>query len=212
MGSRAIYNSQMLDKASIAAGLGHEFVRKLALSATTLLVVVIGNTGAAPQSAAAETLLSAPNLSDGDSGKRVQPKSNQRSPTAPRTDEHPKDWTSPPGLAPGSDASWNTLDTSLNADLGGGDRPNKFKYAPSSLGPASSFDRLKLGDGYLGLETQRRLLIPVPWQSADCASVEECEDYSGLPKSKPSGSSGSGSGLGRIRKPFIGLSITRPIQ
>ena len=46
--------------------------------------------------------------------------------------------------------------------------------------------------------------IQTPFKRTDCASDDECADYSGLPKSEPSKRT-----LKNLRKPFIGLSITR---
>ena len=197
---------------STLADLGQRLVHRLAVSATTVLIMVVSGASAAPQSADSEQLLSAPNQSDGDSSKRGQIKSSKRPATALKTDEQSKDWTSSLNIAPNSEAYWSTFGTDLSTDFGGGDRLKKFQYAPALHGSTNSFDRFKLGDSYLGVETQRRMTVPVPWQSANCGTVEDCEDYSGLPKAKAPSSTGSGSAIGRLRKPFIGLSITTPIQ
>lgn len=85
---------------------------------------------------------------------------------------------------------------------------NGFKNlgdVPSTSGSTSSNSRFSFGNSYLGIETQKKLQTPF-WRT-DCASDDECADYSGLPKSEPSKRT-----VKNLRRPFIGLSITTPIQ
>jgi hypothetical protein len=73
------------------------------------------------------------------------------------------------------------------------------------LSPRESDD--PTGQIRLGIQTQRNVQTPEPLRRSDCEINDECDDYSGLPKSHP----------GKIttknfRKPFIGLSITTPLR
>jgi len=55
----------------------------------------------------------------------------------------------------------------------------------------------------IGIQTQKNLRAPEALRRSDCATVDECEDYSWLPKSEPPNTK---------KSPFLGLSITAPLK
>ena len=59
----------------------------------------------------------------------------------------------------------------------------------------------------LGIQTEKNLQVIDPLRRSECLTEDECTDYSGLPKSEPIKRS-----LKNLRKPFFGLSISKPIQ
>lgn len=62
-------------------------------------------------------------------------------------------------------------------------------------------------DSYLRIQTQKTLQTPPPFRRSDCSTDDECADYSGLPKSKSPKSA-----LNNLKNPFIGFSVTTPLQ
>ena len=59
----------------------------------------------------------------------------------------------------------------------------------------------------LGIQTQKSVQTPEPLRRSDCEINDECDDYSGLPKSHIGKTTAK-----NFRKPFIGLSLTAPLQ
>jgi hypothetical protein len=55
----------------------------------------------------------------------------------------------------------------------------------------------------IGIQTQKNLRAPEALRRSDCATLDECEDYSWLPKSEPPNTK---------NLPFLGLSITAPLK
>ena len=74
------------------------------------------------------------------------------------------------------------------------------------LAQAFSSD-IRSGRFRLGIETEKRLRIPEPLRPTGCVIDDECDEYSGLPKSEPERNAAK-----NLKKPFIGLSITAPLQ
>jgi hypothetical protein len=72
-------------------------------------------------------------------------------------------------------------------------------------------DQFRLGDNYIGIQTQRSVQTPDPIRRSDCLSDEDCTDYPGPPKSLGPSSGPKTSTVRSFRKPFIGLSITAPL-
>jgi hypothetical protein len=72
---------------------------------------------------------------------------------------------------------------------------------------ATSPDQFRLGNSYIGVQTQKSLQPPEPLRRSDCPRDEDCTDYPGLPKSGAPKST-----VKSLRKPFIGLSITTPLR
>ncbi len=82
-----------------------------------------------------------------------------------------------------------------------------LQAAPSSGGFPSRNDQLRIGESYIGIQTNKNLQVIDPLKRSDCSNDDECADYSGLPKSEPARRN-----LKSLRKPFIGLSISTPLQ
>jgi hypothetical protein len=57
----------------------------------------------------------------------------------------------------------------------------------------------------LGIQTQKNFRAPEPLRRNDCATDDECEDYSWLPKSEPPNTKNA-------KMPFLGLSITASLK
>jgi len=68
-------------------------------------------------------------------------------------------------------------------------------------------DQFRLGNSYIGVQTQKSLQTPDPLRRSDCAQDEDCTDYPGMPQSAPPKTT-----VKSFRKPFIGLSITAPLR
>jgi hypothetical protein len=82
----------------------------------------------------------------------------------------------------------------------------KVWNAPSANDLKSQNDKVQLGGGYIGVQTEKSVRVIEPAKPTDCTNDDECMDYSGLPKSTP-----ARHGLRSLRKPFLGLSITTPL-
>ena len=188
--------------------------RKLYLVAAAALVLIASGAKAETQRAKGDKLLVAPIQSDSGSNTPKESKARNSRPLT-RDKGIPADiWTTPPQVVPYTESYWSPLGIDVGAGADGNVRPKKFGYAPPVPGSTNAFDKLKIGESYLGVDTQRRLQTRVPSGKVDCATDEECEDYSPMPKSR---SRGSTSGINspsmfHARKPFFGLSITTPIE
>jgi hypothetical protein len=89
------------------------------------------------------------------------------------------------------------------------DTQNKaLRAAPSESGASDRGDGFRLGDTYLGLQTEKSVQVIDRLRQSDCIDDEDCADYTGLPRSAP----GKRSSLKTLRKPFLGLSIKAPLQ
>src|SRR5262245_41668000 len=88
-----------------------------------------------------------------------------------------------------------------NSDVGSGDNSTKRTRL------AQAFSSEPSGQFRLGIETQKRLQTPETLRPTGCVIDDECEEYSGLPKSEPGRKA-----VKNLKKPFIGLSITAPLQ
>jgi len=79
----------------------------------------------------------------------------------------------------------------------------RVRDASAISGSANPNDRLRLG-----IETEKSVQTPKSLRRVnDCADDDECDDYTGLPRSHPAHST-----LKNLRTPFIGLSVTSPLQ
>jgi hypothetical protein len=112
-----------------------------------------------------------------------------------------------PQASPPTDLHWRSFDTDFGKNTGGGNGFKNSRDASSTSGSTNPNDKFRLGNGYLGIQTQKSLQTPEPFRRSGCATDDECADYSGLPKSEPPKST-----VKNLRKPFIGLSITAPLQ
>jgi hypothetical protein len=102
--------------------------------------------------------------------------------------------------APIADVPW----LSLNGEMGSGGT-NAFKHLGDA--PSTSASPSQSGGFRLGIQTEKSVQTPSSLRRSECtAADEECEEYSGLPKSNPANK------LKGIRNQFLGLSVTSPLQ
>jgi len=212
--SRSIYNNQMDNRDGTLTGPNHRLGHKLLFAAAAILALMTIGAKAEAQSAKGDKLPVAPSLSDNGSSASKKSVSANKPSTTRKKGIPANVWTSPPPVVAYSASYWNVLDIDDSAGGEGNGATQKFRYTSPSYGSASSIDKIKLGDSYLGIDTQRRLQTRTPSGKADCATDEECEDYSVMPRSRSRASVGtsSSSSLIRSRKPFFGLSVTTPIE
>ncbi len=116
---------------------------------------------------------------------------------------------SAPGL--GQENNWAKLPPSYTFGTGlSGNSPlaNNFRNW-RELPPAGAIsnDQFRIGTSYLEVQTRKSLQLLDVLPRNGCETDEECDEYSGLPRSEPSRRTVKGT-----KKPFIGLSITQPLQ
>jgi len=213
--SRPIYNNRMHNRDGTLTGPNHRLGHQLLFVAAAMLALTTTGAKADVQSAKGDKLPVAPSLSDsGSSATKQSEAANKPSTTRKKKGMPANVWTTPPPLVPYSGSYWNPFGVDDRAGVDANSGSKKFRYTSPSYGSASSFDKIKLGDSYLGMETQRRLQTHVSSGKVDCATDEECEDYSAMPRSKSRASVGTSSSpnLLHSRKPFFGLSVTTPIE
>ncbi len=148
-------------------------------------------------------LIFSPSISGGGASQFDQTRLPEKSASTIKQDNDSTKSTKLPQI-PFIDFYRDSFGTDFSKTIGG----NGFKNprdVPSTSGSANSNDKFSLGNSYLGIQTQKNL--QTPFRQTDCASDDECADYSGLPKSEPSKRT-----IKNFRKPFIGLSITTPLQ
>ena len=100
------------------------------------------------------------------------------------------------------DSHWADFTSELNRVTGQSQALTKARTLS-----ADAPSHVLLGHGRLGIQTEKSVRASDPLRRAECTSDEECADYSSLPRTEPSKRN-----LKTLRKPFIGLSITRPLQ
>jgi hypothetical protein len=113
------------------------------------------------------------------------------------------DWTRQMRLAQvssSSDLPAGAFDTGSDKVSSKGSK--KLKDKPSSSRSDNPENQLRLG-----IETRKALQMPDYLRRSDCETDEECADYSGLSKSTSPKTT-----VKNLRPPFIGLSITAPLQ
>lgn len=101
--------------------------------------------------------------------------------------------------------SWHQLLQGPNSTLSGSlGADNTFKnFRELSPPDATLGEQPQRGGTYLKLRTKKTLKTFEPLRRSGCETDEECADYSGLPKSEPPKG---------LKTPFLGLSITKPLQ
>src|SRR5262249_47023317 len=75
-------------------------------------------------------------------------------------------------------------------------------------GLSTPADQLRLGNAYIGIQTQKILQTPDQIRRSDCPIDEDCTDYPGAPRLM----SPKATTIKSLRKPYIGLSITAPLR
>jgi hypothetical protein len=110
--------------------------------------------------------------------------------------------------APIADLPWLSLETEpgSNGEMGssGANALKRLGDAPSTRGSVN-----ESGGFRLGIQTEKSLQTPRSMRRSECATTdEECAEYSGLPRSHQP----MRGGLKTFKKPFVGFSITSPLQ
>jgi hypothetical protein len=100
------------------------------------------------------------------------------------------------------DSQWADFTSDLNAVTG----QSQVLTNTRTLS-ADAPNHFLLGDGRLGIQTEKSVRGSDPLRRNECTTDDECADYSSLPKTEPGKRN-----LKTLRKPFIGLSITKPLQ
>lgn len=178
-------------------GAPRRFAHRLILGVAATLTVLVTFADAS-----AQNQIFSPSLSGAGSRQIDQTQSTEKSASTIKQDDEWTKWMRLP-QAPYLNSYWDSFDADFTRNIGG----NGFKESrdrASTSKPASSTDTFSFGKSYLGIQTEKDLKSP--WRT-DCASDDECADYSGLPKSEPSKRT-----LKNLRKPFFGLSVTTPLQ
>jgi len=144
------------------------------------------------------------------SPNRLDLPASQFGPTEPRekpsgaAKQDATQWMRLPQAVPFIDSPWRSFGRDFGGNIGARDNFRNFGDVSTS---GSTNDRLWLGNSYLGIQTQKTLQGLDRFWRTDCATDEDCADYSGLPRSEA-----PKKGMKNLRKPFIGLSITTPLQ
>lgn len=176
------------------------FCASIALSATVA--------SADPQTELRRDLMFSPNpdLLRHDNGQRKRPSQPSNKAVPPRPSQS--------GLAKFPKEYWlfdwqegyrinRGLDTGTRNSIGAGD----VKSLAPTVGATSQNDPGPFGRSSLQFRTEKNFQTPEPFRRTDCYNEDECADYSPFPKSRPSKTTAK-----NVRKPFLGLSITTPIQ
>jgi hypothetical protein len=178
-------------------GAPRRFVHRLILgvAATFTALVTFATAGAQDQTFS-------PGLSGAGSRQFEQTQSTEKSASTIKQDDEWTKWMKLPQV-PHVGSYWDSFDADFTRNIGG-DGFKESRDPASTSKPANSNDTFSFGKSHLGIQTEKDLKSP--WRT-DCASDDECADYSGLPKSEPSKRT-----LKNLRKPFFGLSVTTPLQ
>jgi hypothetical protein len=105
------------------------------------------------------------------------------------------------------DVPWESLVVDYNKSFVNPNGRKTFRGLAAAGETKTPIDQFQYGDSYFGVRTDKMFQIPPASGQPDCASDEECADYSVLPKARQSKMAGKS-----IRKPYVGLSITTPIK
>lgn len=165
--------------------------------AATFMVLATGDVGRAEES------LPSPDLQAG-TGPQARPAwAGEKLPGRTVQDPGLSEWMTLPAV---SDPYWPSFDSSIGGQVRAGtsfDRNN----APSPSAAATPGDQLRVGSSYLGIQTQKNVQALQSLRRIDCEDDDECAEYSGLPKSGQTKGS-----MRNLKRQFIGLSITRPLE
>jgi hypothetical protein len=108
---------------------------------------------------------------------------------------------------PSNDLQWQSFGMDYDKSMQAKGGVRAFQGLPPVSGSTYPTDQLRLGNNYIGIKTQKTYYGAVPSGPSDCSTDDDCADYSGLPKPKQPKMT-----KGNFRKPFVGLSITTPIN
>jgi hypothetical protein len=147
-------------------------------------------------------LLFSPNLSDLPASQLGRSEPQEKPAGAIKQDS--TQWMSLPQAVPFIDSPTRSFGKDFGGNIGTGSKLRNFGDAGTS---GSTNDQFRLGNSYLGIQTQKHVQGLDRFWRTDCATDEDCVDYSGLPRSEPHKKD-----IKSFRKPFFGLSITTPLQ
>jgi hypothetical protein len=114
-------------------------------------------------------------------------------------------WIELPEVAPYFDLYWRPIDTDFTKNFEGGLRAPRGSSSASGLD--NPIEPFSIGNSYLGIQTQKALQDPFR-QRADCVTDDECAESLGMPKREAPAKKA----IKNFKQPYIGLSVTRPIQ
>jgi hypothetical protein len=178
-----------------------QFAQKLMLAVAATLIML--GTGVRADS---EELLFSPNPSV-DFSQSDQTELPEKSSSAIKQDDNSIKWLRVPQAPPFTDLHRRSFGTDFTKDIGASNSFKNSRDVSPMSGSTNLSDQFRLGNSYLEIQTQKSLQTPESLRPNDCPKDEECADYSGLPKSEPRKTT-----VKSLRKPFIGLSITAPLQ
>ena len=101
---------------------------------------------------------------------------------------------------------WSERQISPGLNSNAGASAGGVLSAAPAVGTTSQNDPTLFGRSNLQFRTAKNFQTPEPFRRTDC-NEDECTDYSPFPKFKPSKTNPK-----TMRKPYLGLSITTPIQ
>jgi hypothetical protein len=107
--------------------------------------------------------------------------------------------TLPPAYDP---ADWSSFGSSVGGNLRAGSTFNRNASASSSAAP-------QVGSSYLGIQTNKNVQVLQSLRPNDCGDDDECAEYTGLPRTAQPKTSAT---MKDLKRQFIGLSITRPLN
>jgi hypothetical protein len=173
--------------------------RKLIAGVGATLIVLATGAGAP-----AEEPLFSPNA-PGTTGSQAKPAATAEKPPS-RTEQDPSlsGWMTLPEVS--DPAYWSAFDSSIGGNVRAGTTFDR-NDAPSPSAATAPSDQLKVGRSFLGIQTQKNVQVLESVRRNDCPTDDECAEYSGLPKSEQPKAS-----VRNFKRPFIGLSITRPLE
>jgi hypothetical protein len=116
-------------------------------------------------------------------------------------------WIALPEIAPYFDLHWRPFNTDPRKNAGGDGLRSPRDASPTGAS-TNPIERFSLGNSYLEIQTQKGLQDPFR-QRTDCATDDECAEHSGVPKPQTPANKKS---LKNLQRPFIGLSVTTPIE
>lgn len=176
---------------------GQQLARKLILPLAAALVV-LATSGGAP----AQERPFSPNAPGATGAQAQQAGASDKG--TPSADIGLSDWMT---LAPSSDpAYWSSFPSGSGGNVRAGNAFDR-NDASASSGATPPGDQLKVGSSYLGIQIDKNVQILESLRRNNCGDDDECSEYTGLPKTERPKAS-----VKNFKRPFIGLSITRPIE
>lgn len=136
-----------------------------------------------------------PDLLRHDNGQQKSPSQRSNKVVSPRPPQ--------PGLAKFPKEYWLFDWQEHRISTGAG----AVKNVAPAVGATSQNDPGPFGRSSLQFRTEKNFQTPEPFRRTDCYNEDECADYSPFPRSRPPKTTAK-----NVRKPFLGLSITTPIQ